>query len=200
MTRGLFGIIKLAGFVVIFPLVAAVVIGFQKELGALKGAGDFFWWGVIAYTIVHLFVFTPQDLYRFWQGVFMEICAFAGVMANTITMAVPIITTILLLVYFLYTMIFHQSWGQESLVFFTGFTLALHVILTAQELYEADESKLKGHYLFALALVFMVNVFLVTGLLDMIFEKFSVVSFWNTGLEAAKHFYAKILDTARIRW
>lgn len=199
MTRGLLGIIKLVVFVILLPVIIAVITGFQKELAAVVRGGDAFWWGVIAYTIAHLFIFTPQALYRFWQGVFMEICSFSGVAANMLVLAVPIITTILLLVYFLVAVIFNQTWGQESLIFFTGFTMALHVILSAQELYDEDESKLKGHYLFNISLVFIVNVFLVVLLLDLIFKKFGFLGFWDSAVETGKYIYIKVLSAAGVR-
>lgn len=199
MARGFWGIIKLAVFILLLPAVAAVLIGFQKELQTVSGGEPFFWWGVIAYTVFHLFVFTPQEIFRFWQGVFMEICAFAGRASNLIVTAVPIITTVLLLLYFLVAVVFRQTWGQESLIFLTGFTISLHVILSAQELYEADETRLKGHYLLNLALTFMVNVIILTALMDMVFQKFSFWSFGESVWSAAEQIYSRLLHTAGIR-
>ena len=199
MARGVIGIIKLAVFVSLLPVVIAVITGLNKQLSSI-GASNFFWWGVIAYTLIHLFLFAPQGLYRFWQSVFMEICSFTGVVANALVLAVPIITTVLLLTYFLVAIIFRQTWGQDSLIFFTGFTLALHVILSARELYEGDESKLKGHYLFNISLIVIINAFLLAGLLDLIFRKFSFLNFWQAAFVTARQIYTDILSAARIRF
>lgn len=200
MTHGLLGIIKFAVFIVLLPIVIGVISGFQEELLRISGGGEIFWWGVIAYTIFHLFIFTPQGLYRFWQSVFMEICSFIGVAANALVLAVPIITTVLLLVYFLVTVIFNQTWGQESLIFFTGISMALHVILSAQELYEEDDSRIKGHYLFNISAVFIVNVILLVLLFDLIFKKFSFLGFFDSAFQSADYIYGKILTAAGIRW
>ena len=200
MARGFFGILKLIAFVLILPVIIAVIIGFHRELHAVAGDGRLFWWGVIAYTIFHLFIFTPQDIYRFWQGVFMEICSFAGNAANMIVQAVPIITTVLLLIYFLAVVIFDQRWAQETMIFLTGFTLALHVILSAQELYESDETHLKGHYLLNLGVIFIVNMLILAGLLDLAFKKFSFMSFWDAAFQSGDYLYTKILNAAGMRW
>lgn len=198
MARGLIGIIKLAIFVLFLPVLIAVIYGLNKELATISDGFQMFWQGAIAYTLFHLFIFTPQSLYRFWQSVFMEICSFAGIVANAIVLCVPIITTVLLLAYFLAVVIFNQTWAQHTLVFFTGFSMALHVILSAQELYEEDESKLKGHYLFNMQLVFIVNVFLLILLFDLIFKNFSFMGFWQHALKAGDHIYSKILHSAGI--
>ena len=200
MTRGLLGIIKLIVFVILLPIIIAVIVGFQKELASLVGQGQSFWWGVISYTVFHLFIFTPQALYRFWQGVFMEICSFTGVAANFIVLAIPIITTILMIVYFLAVVIFNQSWGQESLTFLAGLTIALHIILSGQELYESDESMIRGHYLLNIGLVFIVNMLIVVLLMDLVFKKFSFLSFWNNMFQTGEYIYTKILHAAGIKW
>ncbi|MEW5894955.1 MAG: hypothetical protein AB1650_04250 [Candidatus Omnitrophota bacterium] len=200
MTRGLLGILKLVIFISLIPANIAVVTGFNNELAAVGEGAEVLWWGVIAYTIIHLFIFTPQGLYRFWQSVFIEICSFAGVIANAIVLAVPVITTVLLLIYFLVAVIFKQTWGQESLIFFTGFTLALHIILSAQELYEEDESKLKGHYLFNISLIAITNILIVAGLLDLIFKRFSFMDFLNAALHTGQQIYTDILSSAGIRF
>jgi len=200
MARGFWGIIKLAVFILVLPALAAVILGFQKEMQTISGGSQVFWWGVIAYTVFHLFIFTPQEIFRFWQGVFMEICAFAGSTANLIVTVVPIITTVLLLLYFLVAVVFRQTWGQPSLIFLTGFTITLHVILSAQELYEADETRLKGHYLMNLALAFIVNMVILSALLDLVFKKFSFWSFGENVLKIAEQIYTHLLHTAGIRW
>jgi len=200
MSRGLLGILKLCVFIAALPVVIAVIVAFNREMTVFKDARDVFGWGVAAYTILHLFVFTPQGFYRFWQGVFMEICAFAGTAANILVLAVPIITTVLLLVYYISTVIFRQPWAPDWLVFLTGFTLAFHVILSGQELYEADETMLKGHYLFSMGMIFIVNMMIAAGLLNLIFSDFSFMSFWHVGVKAAGKIYTDILGMAGIRF
>jgi len=199
MARGLLGIVKLILFVMLLPIIIAVIAAFQKEAAALQEVNHIFWWGVVAYVIVHLFVFTPQGLFQFWQGVFLEVCSFAGVVANAIVLAVPIITTILLLAYLLVTAIFQKPLIQQWLLFFTGFTLALHVVLGAQELYDEDESKLKGHYLFALGLTFIANMLIVVSLFDLIFKDFTFRGFWDVAYETAKDIYLRCAHLVHLK-
>jgi hypothetical protein len=200
MSRGLLGILKLCLFMTLLPVIMAVIAAFHKELAIFKDARDVFGWGVAAYTVFHLFIFTPQGLYRFWQGIFMEICAFTGTVANIIVLAVPIVTTVLLLVYYISTVIFRQPWGMHWLIFLAGFTLAFHVVLSGQELYEADETQLKGHYLFTLGLIFIVNMLITAGLMDLIFKDFSFVAFWKEGVKITGYLYKDLLGAVGIRF
>ncbi len=199
MSRGLLGILKLGLFILLLPLLIAVIVAFHKELDVFKQAQDIFIWGVMAYTVLHLFIFTPQALYRFWQGVFMEICAFAGTVANIIVLAIPIVMTVMLLTYYMSTVIFRQPWAVSWVIFLVGFALAFHVILSAQELYEADDTQLKGHYLLTLSLVFIVNILITAGLLDLIFKNFSAVSFLREAVHYAEKLYVGVFRTAGIR-
>lgn len=200
MSRGLLGILKLFLFVVLIPMIIAVIVAFQKELTVLKAAPTIFGWGVAAYTICHLFIFNPQGVYKFWQGVFLEICSFAGTVANIIVLAVPIVTTILLLVYFISTIVFRQPWALEGMIFFAGFTLAFHVVLSGQDLYEADDTMLKGHYFFALGLMVMMNVVIAAGLMNLIFKDFSFVAFWKEGVKITWYLYKNLLSAVGIRF
>lgn len=200
MTRGILGIVKFLFFIVSLPALIAVILGFHHELLTLVGNGESFWWGVIAYVIFHLFVFTPQAFYRFWQSVFMEICSFTGEVANALVIAVPIIPTVLLLISFLAVVIFGQKWNTEYLIFATGFTLALHVILSAQELYETDESQLKGHYLLHITVTGVINIILIAALMDLVFEKFIFMSFAKSALRFGCRMYDHLLSQAGIRW
>jgi hypothetical protein len=198
MTRGLFGIIKLFLFIIFLPILLAVIMAFQKELMTLVENGVSFWWGVVGYVIFHLFIFTPQALYRFWQSVFMEVCAFSGAAVNAIVVAVPIIPTILLIIYFLAMIFFDKNWNPELVIFVTGFSLAMHVILSAQELYESDDSKLKGHYLMNISLSFIINIVLIVVLFGLVFDRFAFIPFGKNAFRTGTQMYTTLLNQAGI--
>lgn len=198
MSRGLFGILKLFLFSICLPAIIAAVSAFQKEVAIFKDAPDVFFMGIIVYTIFHLFVFKPKGFFDFWQNIFAEICSFAGSGARVIALAVPIVMTLILLIYYISTVIFRQPWAADWLVFLTGIALAFHVIMSGQELYEEDDTSLKGHYFFALGLMVIANIVLAAGLMDLIFKNFAFVDFWHQWVGTAGAAYRQVLGAAGI--
>ncbi|MFP4473861.1 MAG: hypothetical protein ACLFPX_08390 [Candidatus Omnitrophota bacterium] len=190
MTRGILGVIKFAVFILIFPAVVGVIIGFEHALSEAKDLTDPFWWGVIAYTLFHLFVYTPQPLFQFVRGVFAEIFAFSPFLSEMVPLIIPLATTLLLLVVFLLHALLGWTVRPVWVVGLTGFFFAMHVILTAQELYEHDESHLKGHYLFGMGVVFMFNMLVLALLMDLNFLKFDAAKFLFVTWETLKDTYA----------
>ena len=188
------GVIKFAVAVVLLPLVAAVLIGFGDELARNKAMRDVFMWGVLIYALWHLFVFSFARLFEFFQKIFADIFRFSSAVQAVVPRAVPLGTTLLLLVYFIVSSLFRIK-GMEPIVYFlAGFSLALHVILIAAELYREDPQFLKPHYFFAVCLTFIGNLLVVALLLDLNFEKFSFLGFWRQSADHTVSLYKYLLN------
>ncbi len=187
------GVVKFIVAVLLLPVVAAVIKGFGGELSGHGAMRDVFLWGVLAYAFWHLFVFSFARLFEFLQKIFADIFRFSALAQAAIPRVIPWGPTFLLLVYFIVTHLFRLKGAEPVVYFLTGFLLALHVILTAAELYQEDALFLKSHYFFAVCLTFIGNVLVVALLLDMNFEKFSFLSFWKHSADYTVSFYQYLL-------
>ena len=188
------GVIKFVAAVVFLPLVIAVAMGFGDELARNKAMQDIFAWGVLIYTLWHLFVFSFARLFEFFQKIFADIFRFSSLLQAVVPRGVPLGTTLLLLVYFLVTNLFRLKGAEPIVYFLTGFSLALHVVLIAAELYREDPQFLKPHYFFSICLTFIVNLLIVALLLDLNFEKFSFLRFWQQSADHTVSLYKYLLN------
>jgi len=187
------GVVKFIVAVLLLPVVAAVIKGFGGELSGQGAMQDSFLWGVFAYALWHLFVFSFVRLFEFLQKIFADMFRFSILAQAIIPRVIPWGPTFLLLVYFILNHLFRLK-GAEPIVFFlTGFLLARHVILLGAELYQEDALFLKRHYFFAVCLTFIGNVLVVALLLDMNFEKFSFLSFWKHSADYTVSIYQYLL-------
>ncbi|MCR4337853.1 MAG: hypothetical protein NUV91_08635 [Candidatus Omnitrophica bacterium] len=189
MKEGLINVFKFILAVALLPVVIAVTCGFFNELPALQNFEHFFQAGLIAYVIIHLFVFTPESLYQFGQRVLGEM-----VPLIFIGRVIPVVPLLLVLILYILETFFNFTDLKSYFVFFFAFTLAMHVIMTSQQLYDEDSSILKGHYLSTAGFVYVCNLALVAFLLHLNFPDFSFVDFWNTSFEKGKDIVLPIYD------
>ena len=190
MRYGLFSILKFFLAIVLLPLVIAVSIAFYQQLMKMDQLSPFFIWGVFSYVIMHLFLFVPQYTYEFGQKVFASFFPFSVVLAKLVPLIAPLWMTLLLVLYYIVSTIFKMKGIGQFFVFMGGFTLSLHIILTAQDLHDEDSNALKANYLFSISLIFILNLFLVSLLMSLDFKQFSFVSFFDAMSTIAKEIYA----------
>ncbi|HRZ40167.1 MAG TPA: hypothetical protein P5246_04075 [Candidatus Omnitrophota bacterium] len=198
MKIGLLGVLKLIGFICLLPVVIAVTGAFSGEIAKLGSLADLFWYGVIAYVLFHLFVFTPQGLYHFFQGIIAEIFGFSTILNAILPDVIPFLTTVLLLVVYVAVNLMNLKGWEAALMFFTGFSLSMHVVLTAQDEYEEDETHLKGHYLFHAGLMYITVLALVMALMHLCFESSTFIDFWNKAYETSGAIYRFVLHKLRV--
>ncbi|MFA5261059.1 MAG: hypothetical protein WC450_07525 [Candidatus Omnitrophota bacterium] len=186
-------VIKFVVAVILLPMVAAVIKGFGDELACQESMQALFMWGVLIYTVWHLFIFSFARLFEFFQKIFADIFRFSLIAQAVVPRVIPLGPTFLLLVYFIVTHLFRLK-GTEPIVYFlTGFSLALHVILIAAELYQEDPQFLKPHYFFSICLTCVGNLLIVALLLDLDFDRFSFLSFWQHSADYTAGFYKYLL-------
>ncbi len=193
MKTGLLGVLKLAAFVCVIPVLIGVTAGFSREILELKQFADFFWYGVIAYVLFHLFVFTPQGLYHFFQGILTEIFGFSSILSSILPDVFPLLTTVVLLVFYVTANLMNIRGWENVVLFLTGFSLSMHIVLTAQDEYEEDETHLKGHYVFSAALMYIAVLALVMLLLHLCFESVTFFNFCKVSYRASMDVYDLIL-------
>lgn len=183
------GIVKFAAAVVLIPALIAVSHGFFRELHGLRILEERFYQGGAAYVLIHLFVFQPSALYQAGQKIFADVFRFSAWVSQSIPLAIPLYSTLLLLVYYITTTIFHMRGVEEYVMTALGFTLAMHLVLAAQELSESDAAVLKPHYWLTMSLTYMFSLTVVAALLALNFPQFSFTSFIDQAWSEGKRMY-----------
>lgn len=197
MKIGLLSIFKFLLALVLLPAVIAVTTAFQNELASLKALEETFYLGVIAYVVMHLFIFTPVGFFQFGQKIFGELFKFSAIASSVVPMVIPLLTTSILLVFYLLKPAVKNHAFDSQIVFAVGFTLAMHIVLVAHQLYDEDSNGIKPNYLCSMILIAIVNLCLVAALLDLCFDNFSASAFlessWKLMSKMYHVFYHKFL-------
>jgi hypothetical protein len=187
---GVFALIKFVVFVVLIPFIAAVTISFQREISELKYIYHHsFYYGIWVYVLLNLFVTDLNWLYKFGQAISSEIFRFWDPLSRVTPYVIPIFTLFFVGVYYLFVRVLGQLPNSGLWFFVIGLTFAMHIIMTARELYEADQATFKPNYLFEMTLVYIVNILFMVQLLNTTAWKFSLFAFGQTALDLTENFY-----------
>lgn len=179
-------ILKIVGFILILPLIIAALIAFQNQILTLPLKKEvWILWGAGSYVAVNLFVYDFKNAYDFGKSIIEKILTFfkpAGYI-------VPIYSIFLIFFYVIAIILGKGVSLQPYFLFAIAFTLAMHLILTARDIYDSDSSILKAHYLFTFGIVFIVNLCIISLLLVWAIPESSFISFIKTFSSQTCHFY-----------
>jgi hypothetical protein len=181
--------------------------------------------GVLAYLLIHVFVFRPVYIYvlghELVHVVATWICAGSVVSFNVTPSGGNVVTSktnffIELSPYFipLYTLILGliywmlQSWGYAGaksaaiFLFLVGFTLAFHFVMTFEALRLQQADVARSGMVFSFIIIFISNLVIVAALFSPVFAKVSFSGFFmdavhNSG-DLYKEVWGSISDFARI--
>ena len=186
MKEVFWSIIKIFGFLLILPLIIAFLIAFQSQI-LLLPVNKEAWvlWGAGFYVVLNLFVYDFKSVYDFGKSLVEKVLTFfkpAGYI-------VPIYTIFLIIINVIAWILGRGAALQPYFLFAIAFTLAMHVILTAHEIYQSDNSILKSHYLLTFGALIVVNLFVISLLLAWAIPEYSFVGFIKSLASQTLHFY-----------
>ena len=181
MRNNIFNILKFIIFVVIIPVIVATVVSFSRQLHFLPGKHmAVFNWGIVVFLIIHLLVAEWRGAYRYGQKMVSDIFRFFSPLVNVAPYLLPIYSILALIaLYFLHFFRNSPPWLDRALLFAVSFTFTMHLVFTARDLREKDNNVVKPNYFFSLALIYLINIFILALLLDLVSEKFSFLDFFN---------------------
>ena len=185
----LLAILKILGFLLILPLIIAFFIAFKTQLLSLPANKEVWvFWGVGAYIALNLFVYNFKDVYTFGNSLVEKMLPFlkpAGYF-------VPIYSLFLIIVYAIIVLLGHGASLQSYFLFAIAFTIAMHLILTAHEIYEADSSVLKAHYFLTFGAILIISLVIISLLLAWAIPEYSLVGFVKSLVAQTSHLYKSI--------
>ncbi len=193
MKQGFLTIIKFFAFLLLLPVIAATVAAFQIQILSLPVAKEqWFLWGMVVFVLIYLFLYNFKEVYEFGQNIVDGLLKFAGPLAAMAGLVIPIYTGLVICAGLILNILGLASQYQGWLVFALAFTLAMHVVLTAHQLFESDSTPVKGEYLFAFGLAFIVSMWLTSLLLGLALPEFSLADFFKIMFHDAGATYHKI--------
>jgi hypothetical protein len=184
MKEGFLGVLKFFLFLLILPTVIAAVLSFQGVvLGLPVVKEQWFLWGVAIFVITYLFLYDFKHIYDFGHMGVANLFKGLGPSSHFIAFILPIYTLIIVTMYFILKLATNGSQYEGPLTVILGFSVAMHVVLTAHQLYEADSTPLKSQYLVCFAAALVVNLIVISLLLGVAIPEFSFMTFlkgfWN---------------------
>ena len=185
-------ILKILGFLLILPLIIASFIAFQTQILSLPVNKEaWVLWGAGSYIALNLFVYDFKNAYDFGKSLVEKMFTFfqpAGYV-------VPIFSVFLIIIYIIALLLGRGTFLQPYFLFAIAFSLAMHLILTAHEIYQSDNSVLKAQYLFTFGAVLIVNLFIISLLLACVIPEYSFVGFIKSLASRTFHLYTSVYKT-----
>lgn len=210
--------LKLILGVLLIPFCFGTAIAFYREVSKISlNSLDkmIFLWGVILYMIIHLFLFKPQRVYIFGHEIVhllfswlsggkikkIKISNEGGEVKtdrlNFLTLISPYIFPIYPLIFSLLFFILDASYKLGFIylrifLFTLGFTLTMHILMTAETLRRIQPDLIKAGYFLSLTLIFLINISVIAFVLSRIFTHFSFSSFLNLSFTVTYSIFSRI--------
>jgi hypothetical protein len=190
-------IIKLVLGICLLAFVYSASRGFLKELGLIeKTAQDYFWSGVMSFTIFYFFIYEPAKIYQLGQKLLGLIFKFFAPLVKFAPYVLPIYTIVIFSLYPLLRLFFNTKEAAANLtnycIFLGGFSVMLHLVFSAKSLRNRQGDFLKSNYIFGFSLIYIINLLLIALCLSLVLEKFSFINFFNDSFQTAQAIFDKV--------
>jgi hypothetical protein len=170
------------------PLIIAFFIAFQGQILSLPVNKEaWVLWGAGSYVALNLFVYDFKNVYDFGKSLVEKMFTFfkpAGYM-------LPVFSVFLIIIYII-ALILGRTSLQPYFLFAIAFSLAMHLILTAHEIYQSDNSALKAQYLLIFGAIFIINLFIMSLLLAWAIPEYSLMGFFKSVTSQTFHLYTSV--------
>ena len=190
----LIGLIKIFLATLLIPVVIASVLGFQNHLTTYPMEyQDFFLWGIMAFLLVFLFAYQFWGVYEFGQKIMGDIFKFSAPFNSIISYVLPFYFIIIMFLFYATTEFLGIKRYDPYFMFFSGFSLAMHTFLSAQDLQEQEKTPVKPSYLLTICVVVILNIVLMVLFMDLILGKWTFPAFFETTWQGVQNKYDFIL-------
>jgi hypothetical protein len=186
----IFSIIKFILGICLLSFVYSYSVALIDELSLLdKSLQTDFWRGVVTLLIVYLFIWEPALIYAKGQKLVEIIFSFFKPLVRVAPYLLPIYTIVLFIMYGIVYFIIKSGSLIHYFVFLFGFSISLHLILSARSIRSKQGDFLKANYIFGFSLIYILNVILLAFGFNLIFKDFSFVNFFNSSYQLSKAIY-----------
>ena len=145
-------------------------------------------WGAGSYIALNLFVYDFKNAYDFGKSLVEKVFTFLKPAGHVI----PVYTVFFIIIYVIALILGRGASWQPYFLFAIAFSIAMHLVLTAHEIYQADNSVLKAHYLITFGAILIVNLFVLSLLLAWAIPEYSFVGFIKSVASRTFHIYSTV--------
>ncbi len=185
----LLALLKILGFLLALPLVVAFIIAFQTQILSLPvNIEAWLLWGVVSYIALYLFVYDFKKVYEFGRALMDKMFSQVKILGYLL----PIYSLFLIIVYIVALLLGRGAAWSHYFIFAIAFTPSMHLVLTAHEIYEADNSVLKSHYFLVFGAVLIANLFVMSLLLAWAIPEYSLLGFIKSLVSHTSYLYKSI--------
>ena len=190
MNSTLLTVVKFLLTILLLPIVWAVAVVFHQYVLAMPGTyDDFFFWGMFGFVVIFLFFYQFWGVYEFGQKMVSGLLQFTSPANHFIAKVIPFYVTCILLLFYVIKHFFNADQYDHYFMFFTGFALTMHILLTAQDLQENEKALIKPTYLFVMASTFILMAFYVILLFNLVLREFTALELLESVREGASDVY-----------
>jgi len=192
--------------ILLLPLVVSVSLAFYRQFGNIEVTFTkdqrYFLWGIIAYCFIQLFLFKPVYVYVlgheavhalatwicFGKVKSFKISSKGGSVSSSKTNLfislspyfIPFYGISLILGYYLINSFFSKEiLTRQYFMFLLGMTLAFHIAMTIDTLKTKQPDLVKVGYLTSSIIIYIINLLIIAGTLELLVKDFSFRSFLN---------------------
>ena len=182
----LFSLVKLLSGAALLPFVYSFTRSFLSEFSLVElQYQHYFWYGLISLLLVYLFVWEPAVIYSRGYRLVELVFTFFKPLVKVAPYLLPIYTIVLFLFFVIFFYILQLKSYLGYFVFAFGASLALHLIFSAKTIRDKKGDFLKSNYIFGFSFIYILNIFLLALIFNLIFKNFSLVNFLNNSFQAA---------------
>ncbi|MBF0477869.1 MAG: hypothetical protein HQL26_00135 [Candidatus Omnitrophica bacterium] len=177
-------------FVLLIPFVGAAVVNFYDHLAVLpNGFQHELILGAYIFALVFIFLHKLEPIYEFGQNIVLKCFQFASPVNKAISCFFPFYTFLICIAFVVLNRFFKNENFNAIGFYIFGFTLLMHVVLTAQQVQNGEKPIWKPNYYFSMS-CYLITLTLVCALfLDLILLKFQFPSFLTHLYLLTKKYY-----------
>lgn len=182
------GMLKFIIGICLLPFIYSVSVSFLNEFNTVeKLFQDYFWAGVLSFTIIYLFIYEPAIIYNKGQKLLGIIFNFFRPLVRVAPYLLPIYTIIIFILYLIFSFALKSKESVGYFIFLLSFSLTLHLIFSAKSVRSKQGDFLKANYIFGFSFVYIIDLLLLSFCLNIMFKDFSFVNFFNNSFQTGKN-------------
>lgn len=181
-----FSIIKLILGICLLPFVYSATRAFLNEgLTLDKALASWFFAGIIAFLILHHFVYEPAAVYARGQKILEALFRFFAPLVKVAPYLLPIYTILILLLFPLYALFDKSQAALKVFMLLSGFSISLHLVFSAKSLRSKQGDFLKSNYIFGFSFIYIINIAIIALGFSLFYPRYSFVNFCNQAFTLA---------------
>jgi len=191
MANVVLSILKLVLAILLIPVVWVTVIESHGYVMSFPGAySEFFLWGGFVFLMCYLFFYQFWGVYEFGQKIIAGLFVFLTPINGFVAKLIPCYLTAVMLAFYVTNHFLGITSYDHYFMFFSGFTLTMHLILCAQDLQDHEKLLIKPAYLFSMMVVFTAVALVTVLLFNLAFNKFIISDFvYTIAVKAGEIYY-----------